>query len=430
MKEQRSINLTDIASLFLAVYFIWYCLPFMRATFQSSLHKYVFFGCFAIGAALLAAARLQHNGMAIAFQAWHSILVPVVLYMIVMGVLFLCRIGDASEHIRVSFTFWGTAIIYGLFSFDKNAQTRFGKFLLLLFGITTITSVAGVFIDNSAARAIANASQREEAVARDYQLMRKNISGIYLFQCLVILVPVTVMMIRCKKKPVWAILLLIFIVSAILKASFTIPLLILFAGCGLALISNHKIPAAMILLLILLVLAVIPLDAVFEFLAEIIPNHYISARMEDVSVFFSQHSIQGDLQLRLRCYQYSLRAFFQNPLGVGPWYSYVVGDHGIGYHSEILDDLARYGVFAAGFYLWFFYEYIRMMKEQWSGIGLQSAVFPVCTVYALFLLLNIGFRSADESIFILYILPGLPDMLLSFGRDRQKVFKEAGGEPG
>ena len=181
MKEQRSINLTDIASLFLAVYFIWYCLPFMRATFQSSLHKYVFFGCFAIGAALLAAARLQHNGMAIAFQAWHSILVPVVLYMIVMGVLFLCRIGDASEHIRVSFTFWGTAIIYGLFSFDKNAQTRFGKFLLLLFGITTITSVAGVFIDNSAARAIANASQREEAVARDYQLMRKNISGIFNF---------------------------------------------------------------------------------------------------------------------------------------------------------------------------------------------------------------------------------------------------------
>ena len=108
----------------------------------------------------------------------------------------------------------------------------------------------------------------------------------------------------------------------------------------------------------------------------------------------------------------------------------MVGDHGIGYHSEILDDLARYGVFAAGFYLWFFYEYIRMMKEQWSGIGLQSAVFPVCTVYALFLLLNIGFRSADESIFILYILPGLPDMLLSFGRDRQTVFKEAGGEPG
>ena len=39
MKQRRNIDLTDIASLFLVVYYTWYCLPFMRATFQGGLYS-------------------------------------------------------------------------------------------------------------------------------------------------------------------------------------------------------------------------------------------------------------------------------------------------------------------------------------------------------------------------------------------------------
>ena len=428
MSQRRSIELTDIASLFLSVYYTWYCLPFMRATFNSGLYKYLFFGCFAAGAAVLILARLQHNGMAITFRPWHSILVPVVAYMAVMSILYLLRVGDAAGHIRVSFTFWGTAIVYYLFSFDSKAQARFGKYLLLLFCITAATSVAGIFMDNSAARAITNASQREEAIARDYVLMRKNISGIYLFQSMVIFAPVTVMMLRYRRKPVWGLILLLFIAVAILKASFTIPLMILVVGCGLALIADRRVPVTLILVLCLALLFLLPMDRILSFFADVIPNRYISTRLTEVAVFLRQHSVQGDLQLRLQCYQYSLRTALQHPLGVGAWYSYVTGEHGIGYHSEILDDLARYGIFALGFYLLFFYEYARLLRGQWTKIGLACVTFPVCAVYVLCLLLNIGFRSADESIFMLFILPALPDMLLHSGREERAPLEEGGAE--
>lgn len=428
MRERRSIDLTDIASLFLAVYYSWYCLPFMRTTFQSSLYKYLFFGCFAVGVAFLAVARLQYNGMAITFQLLHSILLPVIPYMAVMVVLYLLKIGNAVGHIRVSFTFWGTAIIYYLFSFDSKAQCRFGKFLLVLFCITAITSTVGVFTDDSAARAIANASQKAESVNRDYELMRKNISGIYLFQCMVIFAPVTVMMIRYRRKPVWGMILLLCIAVAVLKASFTIPLLVLIVGCGLALMSNRRVPVVLVLTLCLVVILLLPLDTLLSSLAEVISNRYISARLEEIAVFLSQRSVQGDLRLRLQCYQYSLRTYIQHPFGVGPWYSYVVGEHGIGFHSQILDDLARYGIFALGFYLLFFYEYARLLKMQWAKLEFQCTVFPICVVYGLFLLLNIGFRSADESIFMLYILPALPDIFLCSGRGNTPSVAKGGAE--
>ena len=106
----------------------------------------------------------------------------------------------------------------------------------------------------------------------------------------------------------------------------------------------------------------------------------------------------------------------------------MVGEHGIGFHSEVMDDLARYGIFALGFYLLFFYEYARLLREQWTKVGLACVTFPVCTVYALFLLLNIGFRSADESIFMLFILPALPDILLNAGYGRRVSLEEEGDE--
>ena len=428
MSQRRSIELTDIASLLLSIYYTWYCLPFMRAAFSSTLYKYLFFGCFAAGTVLLVLARLQHNGMAITFQPWHSILVPVVLYMAVMSTLYLLQVGEASRHIRVSFTFWGTAILYCLFSFDATTRSRFGKYLLLLFSITAATSVVGIFMDSSVARAITNASQQAEAVARDYQLMRKNISGIYLFQSMVIFAPVTVMMIRYRRKPIWGAILLICITAAVLKASFTISLMLLIAGCSLALLSDRKGSVTLILILCLLLLLFLPMDKLLGFLADVIPNQYISTRLDEVSLFLGQGNVRGDLNLRLQCYQYSLNTAFQHPLGVGPWYSYVVGEHGIGFHSEVMDDLARYGIFALGFYLLFFYEYARLLREQWTKVGLACVTFPVCTVYALFLLLNIGFRSADESIFMLFILPALPDILLNAGYGRRVSLEEEGDE--
>lgn len=415
--ERGPITLTDIACVLLAVYYTWYSLPFMRITFKSSLYKTMFFGCFAIGAILLLVAQFGRYEFVISLSRGRNLLICVLPYMTIMTIFYIFDIGDASRHIRVSFTFWGTALIYALLSIDKKAQIRFGKYLAFLFCLTALTTVTGVFSDSSVARAIANASQREENVARDYTLMRKNISGVYLFQCLTILAPVTIIGIRQHKRRFLYAVGLLFIVVAIIKGSFTISLLVLAVSCGVALASNRRIPAAIILTLVVLILLLMPLDSLFKYLADAIRNHYISERLNEIASFFSGATLYGDMKKRALCYMYSIRTFAQNPLGTGAWYSYVVGRNGIGYHSEILDDMARYGIAAIAFYLAFFVAYYQMLKGQWGKINLAGVAFPICVTYFLLLLLNVGFRSADESIFMLYILLILPEIFIQPQKD-------------
>lgn len=412
MNRKKGNGFTDIASFFLAVYYLWYALPFMRITFQNDLFKHLFFACFVVGVASLCMARMVHQRMRLFISGRITIFTPVLLYMLVLFIMYLFRLANAANHIRVSFTFWGTLLVYCLFSFDRNAQARFGQFLLALFILTALTSVIAVVSDNSAARAISNASQRPEAIARDYALMKKNVSGLYMFQSLVIFTPVTVIMLRRRKKALLGFIILTIIVFAIFKASFTISLFVLILVCVLATVSNSKPLTKLLIPFCVVILLLLPLDSVFSFLAKSIENRYISSRLAEIAFFFQQRSIQGDLQLRLRCYFYSLRTFMDNPFGVGPWYSYHIGEKGIGYHSALLDNMARYGVFAIVFYIAFFSKYYQLLRAQWQKLSLEEAVSPMLFAWIFFLLLNIGFRSADESIFMLYILPVLPDILL------------------
>lgn len=196
-----------------------------------------------------------------------SVLTPVLLYMAVMAVCYLLHAGDAARHIRVSFSFWGTLLVYRLFSFDRRAQVRFGRYLLFLFLLTALTSAAAVLTDSSAARAISNASQRPEAVARDYVLMRRNVSGIYLFQDLVIFAPISVLMLLQRRKPLMNGLILGFVFLAVIKASFTIPLFVLLVVCILTVVSQRRGVGLMLLAAGGFFLLAFPPDELFSALA-------------------------------------------------------------------------------------------------------------------------------------------------------------------
>ena len=291
MNQHRRIGLTDAASFLLAIYYLWYQLPFMRATFQAERYKYLFFACFAAGILLLCAARLENCRMRVRLTLRVSVLTPVLLYMAVMAVCYLLHAGDAARHIRVSFSFWGTLLVYRLFSFDRRAQVRFGRYLLFLFLLTALTSAAAVLTDSSAARAISNASQRPEAVARDYVLMRRNVSGIYLFQDLVIFAPISVLMLLQRRKPLMNGLILGFVFLAVIKASFTIPLFVLLVVCILTVVSQRRGVGLMLLAAGGFFLLAFPPDELFSALAGAIDNRYFSARFAELALFLRQRSV-------------------------------------------------------------------------------------------------------------------------------------------
>ena len=403
-------NHIRLSELFLGIYYLWFFLPFMRTTY-GGIYKYIFFGLFLIGIFLLIWENVNAYGFKMKIS--NTILVPILAYMAFMLFLWLLDFHDARDHIRVSFTFWGTAIVYYLMGVNPDGRRRFAQFLILLAIFTTITSAIVIWNDPSAARALTNSATTKEDLSRDYYLGRKNVSSIYLFQGIATLSPIFVGLI--KKKHIWFGLFgLIFSFAILLRASFLIALGAMVLGIMLALVQNEKkspLPF-LIVSMMALVAFILPWSDIFSYLADEINDNFISVRLNELAQLFEAGNVTGDTAGRVDAYTRSISTLLQNPLGVGPYYFSREARQFIGKHSQILDDLARYSIAAVAFYCVFLKQYYILLKEKWSKIGIGSIAGSITLVYVALLLLNIGFRSAEESVIMLFILPELPEIVL------------------
>lgn len=414
-----------LPELFLGVYYLWFFLPFMRTTF-GGIYKYIFFLLFLIGVALLVVEYINANGLKI--QARHTIITPILLYMAVMMLFWLFDLQDARDHIRVSFTFWGTALVYYLMGNKPDSRRRFAQFLMLLAVFTVITSVVVIWENPSAARALTHASASADALEEDYILGRKNVSSVYLFQGIAALSPVFVGLIK-KKHVFFGLLGLALSFLILIRASFLIALCVMALGVILALVYNEKnsVLVPIVITTAVLVMLFLPWSEIFAFLAEVIDNDTISVRLNELSMLLKMGHLTGDAAGRFNAYTRSISTLLRNPLGVGPYYFSQEARALIGKHSQIIDDLARYGAVALAFYWVFLERYYALIKEKWNKIGMSSIAAPITLVYIALLLLNIGFRSAEESVIMLFILPELPELVLYRKEKRLKRREEYAG---
>ena len=402
--EAGVIKLSYLFEFLICVFYTWYFLPVFQTLFWTNTYKILFFSCFLIGTiGLFFLNGYQKN----------RILIPIVAYMLIFVFLYVLKVGDAQAHIRVSFMFWGTALLYFGILNDEN-RVRIGKYLLLLFLLTVVTSALGVIADNNAARTIAHAAAEDELQA-EYKL--KNISNIYLFQCLILFIPMLICVPQKARNKVGGWILIALIVVTLLNASFTISLIIGFFALLLSLAlkeTRSKRLVVMIIMSIIVFLILLNGATVLTYLANRIDNAKISVRLCDLRdlIYFGESS--GDIGLRMELYRSSIQTFFKQPFGCGVHYSYRTFENGIGYHSQILDDLARYGIVAAIFYVMLFRNYYTHLKTSWKHIGYPQIAITSVVIYSLLLVLNLGFRSADESIVLFFILPVMPLLIEDF----------------
>jgi len=168
----------------------------------------------------------------------------------------------------------------------------------------------------------------------------------------------------------------------------------------------------MIISALLVIILVIPWEDILFFLSSNIKNEWISNRLQSVAISDEQGGNVGLLGNRVNLYASSLHTFANNVFGIGPEYSYRMYDNGIGYHSQILDDLARYGIAAIIFYGCFFRSYYVLLVKQWKQINMEEVAMPIIIIYICFLFLNPGFTSAYESVMMFLIIPLLPELIL------------------
>ena len=387
-------------------YFIWYYLPVARAFFKSGTYNKLFFGALVMGCLLCGAQILGRSTKA---KLRYSTLVPVLAYFAVLTFLTVLNVGTAGRHIRVSFSFWGTLIIFYITNNYPDLQGRLCKMMFLMFVVTTITSVIGVIVNPQAARLITFAGND---LQEDIVIRLLNIGGLAFFQGLVITVPIWLSFISQQKYRIFSIAMLVFIFVGLLHASFTISIILFFVAILLGYMAN-KASATKIFIAgcVLLLVFVVPWEQVFVFLAEKTNNVRIHDRLISLAKTIASGAAEGDLKSRVDVYGASLDTFLRHPFGVGPEYTYVDYQNGIGYHSQILDDMARYGIFALAFYVAFFVGYFKLVKSQWRKINMEQVAWPVLVLYICFLILNPGFTSAHESVLLLFMIPAFPNVL-------------------
>ena len=397
----RKSGNTRLFEWLICIFYIWYFLPAANAIFSAGFYKYIFFGCFFAGlVGLFLFGKLRIN----------MVIGAVLSYFIIFTVMYLLGVGHASRHIRVSFTFWGTAILYfGLL--EEDAKIRIGKFLLVLYVVTCMTSAIGVVLNNSAARTIAYA-RADETVQASYKKM--NIGNIFIFQSMISFIPLLICLPKTIKAKFFADIVLVIIFFVLANASFLISVIGFIFAVVFSLVIKQKNVGRMIAIVIvavlLLVLYLIGYD-LLTLLCDTIDNTKFVERLYGIRELIYSGQKVGDAGLRWKLYAVSIETFIQNPFGVGINYSYKIYDMGIGHHSQVLDDLARYGVAAIAFYAMFFSGYYKNLKESWRRAGNERIAVAICVIYFAFLVLNIGFCSGEESVAMLFVMPTVPILI-------------------
>lgn len=388
------------------LFYAWFFLPIVNARLNGAIYNVFFFMCLAIGMVGL----IFLNGI-----RKSELLITLIVYYFSFFVMYALGFGQIEKTIRITLIFFGMAIIYfGIL--DNGGRVRLSRFMLLMFVVTCVTSSVGVLTDNNAARILTDASAYED---EQLAFKLKNIGSIYVFQGMVMLVPLFVIMPKRNITKIFSTILLISILFVIIGASFTISLIVyLFAIVISFFIKNlSKKTAKGLLLAIVVTFALVGCVMFGEHILtwlgnKLLSNEKISTRIFELRDMLYYGASYGDAGLRSECYMSSLETFFDNPFGVGAYYTYNPLENGIGYHSQILDDLARFGVFALVFYCFYFMGYYKFLKREYEKIGCGYIALIIFLIYFAFLMLNIGFRSAAESILMFCIIPAIPSLII------------------
>lgn len=112
-------------------------------------------------------------------------------------------------------------------------------------------------------------------------------------------------------------------------------------------------------------------------------NFFYTQRLNEVYQFMLGNSKDGSLSERMDNIKISLQTFYQNFLtGRGFIYSSNVNETGIGMHSQLIDDLARFGLIGLLFTISIFYIYIKLFKKSrgHSYINFTVVLFTVLSL--------------------------------------------------
>lgn len=126
-----------------------------------------------------------------------------------------------------------------------------------------------------------------------------------------------------------------------------------------------------------------------KIITNISDNYIITERLEIIESLIMNYRVSGTLSARIKDNIISLNTFLENPfLGKGIIYSEDISTTGIGMHSYILDDLARYGLLGFGFELSVYILFIKLILRRIKTRIIRSLCISTILIFFMYSFFN------------------------------------------
>lgn len=365
--------------IFAVLYMITYTTPFFRYFLGSNFRI--------VGLAFLMTwivlALLAHGFRTI------SKFTGIILINILIFVFFaLAGIGNVSSIIAGYVAFWSFLIITE-FYIQKNdtLSIRYLTVIMLIaISVTTVTTIfASMRFPNISK--IRNTDSISGLSGNDL-MYRLNAGGFDYIAGVSILAPAILLKFK-KQKGLFLLIPFILFTVSIFISGYTIATLVYFIGVALVLLADKKgtIRGVRVLSLILILFVVVFFFVESDFVIQFVEgfNEHLASRLLEFQSFFKGDlGEESDMGYRMELTRRSLNTFANHPFwGAGPYY--FAGTEKIGNHSQIIDDLARFGICGGLFYIvciFYFSQWLKRIRR------ISGQTFSLVIPYLLFLILS------------------------------------------
>lgn len=392
--------------LFFILFLVWYILPILKVYLSGSIFNIIMtvdIIMFFITSYILAPEKFLKLGK-------HTIIVIVCVLCYLLNIFFRGDIGNPIAFAKIGIIFWIPVIMTNLaiHYYTKEKKNFIIKAIMFCFIITLIPTLIALTKDNSIVRSMAYGGIDTQ---EDIENFRNNVGGFSFLYGLVVFIPILIYLLKEEKNKIFLFILLLAALITLIKGSFSIAIIIVLLSVGTLIFNYYKKRTSKVLIIFMLLLVLI---LTFDFapnilnkLSKYVENPYIKTRIIEVSNFLDNaDNAEGDLAGRFNLYGESLNTFIQHPLiGVGGYYYIENNNPGIGYHSQIFDDMARYGITSLIFVVLFFYEYrkslINISTKKENKIIINTALVSVLSLAVL----NPCFNNEWVSVILFVLLP-------------------------
>lgn len=403
----KSEHLLRNISLFLITLFIiWFLLPIVRFYFSGGITNLIMAFILFFWAIIM---FLLFKGKKIIY---HKCLIFVLINILFYLFNFILRLnGNIGEFIKMGVMYFFPLFIFFAYYIlkDRKALKYLFYLSIICIVITLIPTLIELIKDPTSLRWMAYYS----SMNLDTQLIKRkfNIGDFSFIYGLIFLIPILYFMIFKKKKyKIIYLLLLVLVVITVFKASFSIAIILSLISLIVCIVNfyfnNKKINLIISYLIIVLISLVFLFPNILYYVSGLINNSFVSERINEIASFILNfNNLSGDLGSRMELYAISYNTFIKHFFtGIGGYY-YALNIP-IGYHSQILDDMARYGIFYFINTILFIVYYRKFLcKILIKKMQFIKTINIMLILYFILLLLNPVYLCAWVSTILFLVLP-------------------------